>query len=242
MTRNVLIVEDKQNHSDAIRKILSEMDADIMIFQAYNLEEAYHVVAEHHIHLFLLDIILDTGKAGDVSGLNLAKELRQHQRYEFTPIIFITTLEDPELYSYRQLHCFGYIEKPFDSKQIQQLVRTALNFPVAHPENKNMYFRRDGILYSIRAGDIIYIENSRRLLRIHSVREELEVAYKTAAEILEELDSPDFLQCSRYVIVNRNYIEKIDFTNRYLKLRGIKDNIEIGIIMKKQFRDRIENG
>lgn len=242
MTRNVLIVEDKQNHSDAIRKILSEMNADIMIFQAYNLEEAYHVVAEHHIHLFLLDIILDTGRAGDVSGLNLAKELRQHQRYEFTPIIFITTLEDPQLYSYRQLHCFGYIEKPFDSKQIQQLVQTALNFPVTHPENKNMYFRRDGILYSIRTGDIIYIENSRRLLRIHSVKEELEVAYKTAAEILEELDSPDFLQCSRYVIVNRNYIEKIDFTNRYLKLRGIKDNIEIGTIMKKQFRDRIENG
>ena len=242
MTRNVLIVEDKQNHMDALRKILSEMDADIMIFQAYNLEEAYSVVAEHHIHLFLLDIILDPGKAGDISGLNFANELRRNQRYEFTPIIFITTLEDPQLYSYRQLHCFGYIEKPFDPQQIHQLVRAALNFPIADSENRNMYFRKDGIIYSIRVGDIIYIENSRRLLKIHSIKEELEVAYKTASEILEELDSPDFLQCSRYVIVNRNFIEKIDFTNRYLKLRGVKDTIEIGIIMKKQFRDRIENG
>lgn len=242
MTRNVLILEDKQKHMEAIRKILSDLDVDIMIFQACNLEKAYNVIAEHHIHLFLLDIILDTTKAGDVSGLNFARELRQNPRYEFTPIIFITSLEDPQLYSYRQLHCFGYIEKPFDSRQIHQLVRTALNFPVNTPENKIMYFRKDGIIYSIHTDDIIYIENSRRLLRIHCVREELEVAYKTAAEVMEELDSPDFLQCSRYVIVNRNFIEKIDFTNRYLKLRGVKENIEIGIIMKKQFRDRIENG
>lgn len=242
MTRNVLIVEDKQNHMDAINKIVTELDVNIMIFKAYTLEEAYKILSAHHIHLFLLDIILDTDKAGDVSGLRFANDLRRDKRYEFTPIIFITTLEDPRLYSYSQLHCFGYIEKPFNPLQVQQLVRSALNFPIAVPDNKILYFRNDGIIYSIHVEDIIYIENSRRRLHIHCVKEDFEVAYKTVTEILAELDSPDFLQCSRYVIVNRNYIEKIDFTNRYLNLKGVKETIEIGIIMKKHFRDRMEHG
>lgn len=242
MTRNVLIVEDKQNHMDAINKIVSELDEPIMIFTACNLQEAYSIVSLHHIHLFLLDIILDTSKAGDVSGLDFARELRENKKYEFTPIIFITTLEDPQLYSYSQLHCFGYIEKPFDPKQIRPLIKKALNFPIDSSDNKNLYFRKDGIIYSVHTNDIVYIENSRRLLKIHCIQDDLEVSYKTVAEILEELDSPAFVQCSRYVIVNRNYIEKIDFTNRYVKLRGVSENIEIGIIMRKQFRDKIEHG
>lgn len=238
--KNILIIEDQKPHMEALTKVISQIE-NVHIYKAYNVAEAYYMLSLHHMHLFLVDIILDTSKSGDVSGLDFVRDIRQNKRYEFMPVIFITSLEDPQLYSYSQLHCFGYIEKPFEAKQVENLVREALQFPALSSENRNLYFRIDGIIYSVRVDDIIYIENSRRRLGIHCVNDYIEVPYKTANEILEELDSPHFIPCSRYAIVNQNYIERIDFTNRYLKLRGVEESIEIGAIMKKRFKDSIMN-
>ena len=59
--------------------------------------------------------------------------------------------------------------------------------------------------------------------------------------LLEELDSDRFRQCSRYSIINMDYIDKIDTVNRYIKLRGIKEQIEIGQSYKKRFlRDVVQ--
>ena len=45
----------------------------------------------------LLDIILDPRTSGDASGMKFADHIREVERYHFTPIIFITGLEDPSL-------------------------------------------------------------------------------------------------------------------------------------------------
>lgn len=89
--------------------------------------------------------------------------------------------------------------------------------------------------------DIIYIQNSRRKIKLFCVDDELDMPYKTCGEILKEINSKSFIICSRYYIVNRKYIEYIDYTNRYIKLRYIDNPIEIGIIMKKSFKKKMED-
>ena len=152
------------------------------------------------------------------------------------------SLEDPKLYSYSQLHCYGYIEKPFSVAQVKDIILGALEFPVKEDDDRYVYFRKDGIVYSVYIKEIIYIESSRRKITIHCVNDELEIPYRTCGEILQELDSKSFVQCSRYCIVNKKYIKQIDYTNRFIKLRNVDAPIEIGIIVKKSFKQSVENG
>lgn len=241
MSRKVLIVEDNKVHIDALQKILTDLNRDLLIYCASDIQSALQIALEQHIHLFLVDIVLDAQKPGDVSGLNLVREIRGITKYKFTPLIFLTSLEDPKLYAYSQLHCFGYIEKPFGCEQVRETVLAALEFPVKEEDDRCVYFRKDGIVYSVYVKDIIYIESSKRKLKIYCVNDELEIPYRTCEEILKDMDSASFIQCSRYCIINKNYIEQIDYTNRFVKLKNIEKPIEIGAIMKKAFKRRLED-
>lgn len=239
MIRNILILEDKKEHRDALEKIVSSIAEDIATYTAADVQRAYQISMENHIHLFLVDIILCPEKPGDVLGLRFAQEIREIKKYQFTPLVFITSLEDPKLYSYSQLHCFGYIEKPFSPVQVKKTILKALEFPIEDDVERFAYFRKDGIVYAKCIKEIIYIENARRKVVIHCKDDILEIPYKTCDEILKEIDSASFVQCSRYVIVNKNYIEEIDYANRYVKLKNIKSPIEIGITMKNRLKERL---
>ncbi len=237
--RNILILEDKQSHMDALYKIVSEVNNQLRVFTASTEKEAFQIVMEQQIHLFLIDIILHPENPGDVSGLKFVREIRGIRKYQFTPLIFITSLEDPKLYSYSQLHCFGYIEKPFDVKQVQVLIAEALEFPAEDEAERSVYFRKDGILYAKSIKEIIYIENRKRKVTIHCKGDLLDIPYQTCDEILSEINSNLFVRCSRCAIVNKKFIEEIDYTNRYIKLKGIKQPVEIGPIWKKEFREKM---
>lgn len=46
-------------------------------------------------------------------------------------------------------------------------------------------------------------------------------------------------QCSHYIIKCLSYIEQIDYTNRYIKLKYVKAPVEIGVIMKNKLKEKI---
>lgn len=239
MPQKILILEDNYVHMQALTDIIRSLHSDLQVYCASDVKTAYQLALENHIHLFLVDIILDIHKPGDVSGLDFAKAIRGVTKYKFTPLVFITSLEDPKLYSYSQLHCYGYIEKPFSVAQVRDTVLSALEYPVKEDDDKYVYFRKDGIVYSAHVKDIVFIESSRRKIRVHCINDELEIPYKTCEEMLKDLDSDSFIQCSRYSIINRRYIEQIDYTNRYIKLKYVDEQVEIGRIMQKEVKKRL---
>lgn len=242
MQRKVLILEDNKVHMNALYTILEELQSDLIIYCASDTDTAYTIAMNQHIHLFLVDIILNSKKPGDIAGLKFVQEIRNIKKYEFVPVIFVTSLEDPKLYSFSQLHCFDYIEKPFSVTRVREVVSKALRFPLQESENKFVYFRKDGIVYSKSVKEIIYIEISRRKIIVHCANDELEIPYRTHDEIMAELDSDLFVRCSRYIIANRRYIEEIDYVNRYMRLKNISEPVEIGIILKKELKNKLKNG
>ena len=239
--RNILILEDKVEHSEALKKIVEEACCDVRIFVAANILEASAIAADRTIHLFLLDIVLRPNKPGDVLGLKFATELRKSSQYEFTPIVFVTALEDPMLMAYKKLNCLAYIEKPFKKEKVREVVEKALRFPIKESKDKIVYFRKDGIIYAKEASKIIWIESQGRKIKIYCKDETLVIPYKTCEEMLRDLDSDWFVQCSRNSIVNRRYIKDIDYTNRFINMSGVSEPIEIGVVMKKRFRAIMEN-
>ena len=228
--KTVLIVEDNVRSMEMLVKIIRNLRTDVEVKTASSQEEAAVLAIKYNIDLFMLDIIL-----------NSSKQIRSFQKYKYTPIIFITALEDPELHAYSDLHCYYYVEKPYDVEKVSNVISEALEFPVVHNEPQNVFFRKDGILYKKEISEILYIENSRAGQTVYCTNGNLKLPYKPNRKILEELASDKFIQCSRYHIVNRDYIDRIDTVNRYIRLKGLKTQIEIGNSYKKSFlRDVVD--
>lgn len=240
--KTILILEDNQNSLDMLVRIVGELEFEIEVRSATNLEQAYLHMIRGSIDLFLIDIILDPHYAGDVSGIKFAEFIRQQRKYEYTPVIFVTSLDDPRLYSSRDFHCYSYIEKPYNPVYVKKTIREALLMPLKPERSGSIYFRNDGLLYKKEKDRIVYIENSRRGRIIHATDGDIRLAYLPCKDILQELDSENFIQCSRYAIVNKKYIEHIDIANRYIKLRGYREPIEIGVMYKKVFVRIVVNG
>lgn len=243
--KKVLILEDNPQNLKALEKIVCGAGVDIEALLAPDVPTAYHMAMEQEISLFLIDIILDTTRNNDTSGIRFAEKMRRLEEYRFTPLIFVTSLEDPQLYAYSHIHCYGYLEKPYDHEAAGKLIAEALRFPgrIETEEEKYIHFRKDGILYPRKHSEIIYLENVGRRLTIYMADgEQLHMPYRTCAALMEELGTRQFVQCSRSTILNRDYIDNIDVQNRYVRLKGVEQMVEIGTILKKKFLREIENG
>lgn len=231
--KNILIVEDNRKTLNALAQAISKIEKNIVVYQAETYEEACAVAFSKRIDVFVIDIILTTEKPGDVSGIRFADLARKHDRYMFTPIIFITALADPQLYAYKELRSFGYLEKPFSMKQAVELIEQALKYQSPKEENQVIYLRKEGILFAVHPQKVLYAEVRNHILILHMEDETLEMPYITIKQLLKQVDQDIFLQCSRSTVVNRMHVKYIDIVNRYIGIDQDDIRIEIGPSYKK---------
>ena len=90
MKKTVLIIEDDANQLMMLKQLVLSVNEGAEILTADNETIAYKILMERTIDVFLVDIILDTRKPGDTSGVRLVERMRKIQKYIFTPVIFIT--------------------------------------------------------------------------------------------------------------------------------------------------------
>lgn len=238
--KEILILD---NHGDEQEKIVStirKVTEQAAIYNVSTEEEAYGRLMQREIDLFIVDVASDSNYYGDISGLKFIQSIRWIEKYRYTPIIILTNLEDPGHYTINELHCFGLLEKPVTMDLLRRLINEALDMPANKKLRKNICYKQDGIICALKYDDIIYIENRERLLLIHTVEEELLIKYETAKRFLKEVGDERFLQCNRQVIVNIDYIRKVDLVNSYIKLKNISEVVEIGRKMKRKVKDALE--
>jgi len=234
MRKTVLIIEDNLSQLELLKKLVLEVEPDVKVYTASASGPAYEILMERTIDVFLVDIILNKEKPGDASGMRLVEKFRKMEKYMFTPVVFITSLEDTTKYAYTDLNCLGYIEKPFDTENVKGYVKKALNFASTREKESTLYFRNDGIIYPIKVKDIVYMECCNHKVEIHIKDEPVfPVSYKTCRELLEEADSDSLLQCSRSTIINKDYVENVDPVSRYISMKN-GEKAEIGITYKKR--------
>jgi len=236
--KKILILEDNPLALEHLSNIVCDLGANNVVYGYSNIRDAYQCAMERTIDLFLIDIILDMGRPGDASGLRFVENIRQVEYYNFTPIIFVTSLEDAKAYTYEKLHCYRFIEKPFDVEQVKRTIKQCLKFPGNMKETKTLYFRKDGIILAVERDDIVYAESMEHIMHIHTKQGDiLKIPYITLKKLLDDLDSPDMLQCSRNTIVNRNYVHNVDIPNRMIQFKDDLGRAEIGIVFKKYVKE-----
>ena len=207
---------------------------------AESIEQAYGVLLEKTIDVFLVDIVLNTAKPGDVSGIHLVERLRQIPKYYFAPVIFVTTVEDQEIHAYKKLNCFGYIEKPYHPLQVKERIEKALYYTTEREKDIEITLKKDNILYYVRVKDIVYAESRGHVMYIYCTNGEvLDIPYVTCKRIQAET-APRLVQCARGVLVNKDYISGFDLTNRYLMLRNNMGMLLVGEKYKKKLQKEFE--
>ncbi len=221
-----------------LAEIVRNLDSKVTIYSFDNTKDAYQCAMEKFVDLFLIDIILDTSHPGDTSGLKFVENIRSVERYAFIPIIFITSLEDAKSYTYENLHCYRFIEKPFAVDKVTQTIEQCLKFPGKGKEIKTLYFRKDGIIVAVDREKIVYVESMNHILNIHTMQGDvLKIPYITLKELIEEIDSLEFIQCSRNTIINKMFVQNVDISNRIIQLKDGFGRIGIGIVFKKKMAD-----
>lgn len=237
MKRNVLIIEDEKACRNALAEMTQKCDAAGAVFCAGNSSEAYKYAMEKEIDLFLIDIMLDENNVKDLAGIVFAENIRTMERYSFTPIIFITSLVDQQMNAFHRLHCFDYLEKPFDPLHAQELIKKALKMPVVEDRAREvLYYKKDSILFTLVVDEIKYIESHLRKITAHMADGNVDVPYYPNRTFMKDLPRKYFVQCNRNISLNRKYIEHVDKANLFVKIRGDRQ-VKIGGKMKKSFFD-----
>lgn len=228
MNKNVLVLDDNAKILFSVKKALENIyGTRIKVYTCMTYEDACLTAHSIHIDVFVLDIILTTKTNGDTSGLKFAQELRNHIRYVFTPIIFLTTLEDPSNEAMHTFHCFDYLEKPFPPEKVADVVGKALGFYDMQDCNTPITMRKDGILYVINPRDIVYVDVNQHVLNIHMKDDLLSIPNRTLKQFFKEVNLDGFVQCSRNTVVNSVYIDVIDPVNHFIRIKGMNISIEI---------------
>lgn len=241
MKRNVLIIEDEPKCLNRLKTIVEKCELVNEVFCAENLDQAYACAMREMIDLFLVDIILAPSVPYDVSGVQFVEKIKQINRYKHVPIIFITSLIDQEMDAFHRLHCYDYIEKPFDDKDVYGVIESALDVPLKRPKNDiNFPYRKDGVLYLINTSCIICAERVGTDLHVYTPNEIVKIRYRSIASALKDLPREYFLQCSRNALVNRKYIANVDRMNRFVTMENGKQ-LSVGSNIGKRFFKELGN-
>src|SRR6185369_10540017 len=112
-------------------------------------EAAFQLAIEHKPDLVLMDVRIE----GEEDGIELAKRIR---REHDIPIVFLTAYADPTtLERARRAAPLGYIVKPFDQRDIEVTVQTALGRGAIHRDLKRAHDDLRAVLDSQRHGTLL---------------------------------------------------------------------------------------
>lgn len=232
----VLVLEDNvSTRKDIVMKI-KKTHKSVRIHEMGDTEEAYRCAIKRNICSFFLDV-----EVPGMNGIELAKKIRKEQRYEFTPIVFITGMPSKELEAFRQAHAYEYILKPYTENKIESTMEKVLRN--CSQDNKNEKLKKiaitaNGVTQKVALGDIKYIENEKKKLRIVStngVISPIRMPLKGLRELLDE----EFQQVHQSIIVNMRYVEACNLVKRTMYIKDEKIPLPIGRTFKTAVEERI---
>lgn len=237
MEQNIFILSKAGSHRTHLTEFIKAWRKNWTIYVADNLPQAFQIVMLKQMHILMLDIILDTNKPGDTSGCFFASEIRQVKKYYKTPIILFSSVSLELQRNLLETVGWYYLESPFSATELKNILQKAYRGAIQRETAPYLIFRRQGIVYFISINQIIWIENVGKNVILHLQHHKREeIPYKTFEDILWELKGNGFFRCSRFAIVNQRFVENIDFSNRYIKMKNIHEPIEIGRTIGKDLR------
>ena len=225
----ILILEDQEISRKALKEMILSIGGpgQIVVDEAASFSMAKSLIeSDVNYSAFFLDINLDEANSNDMSGMDIAAFIRGYIKYELTPIIMVTSIASLEMEAYRRLHCYQYLIKPYMRVDVENVVKKLLALQNVK-EEKSIVVKKDGINYRIKCNAIVFVKAVPRGICLYLKKEVMKIPYLTIVKLLEQLDKDEFIQCHRMFVVNKKYIENVDFVNRMIKMEYYDEDGEM---------------
>ncbi|GAE82250.1 LytR/AlgR family response regulator transcription factor [Bacteroides reticulotermitis] len=182
-----------------------------------NLQKTFTQPSEalRYLHKYPVDLIFCDIQMPAMSGINLVKALPQK-----TMVIFTTAYSEYAVVSY-ELNAIDYLLKPINLKRFTQAISKAQDYfdyinKRGENTDENIFVRADFSLVKIPLADILYIEGLADYLKIHIKDRKTIVARMSMKDMMEKLNSKDFIRVHRSFIVPFSKIESVRGTTLVL--------------------------
>ncbi len=173
------------------------------------------------------DIIFLDIKMPEVSGMELAKELRRQEKQSL--IIFITSAREYVFEAF-DVDAFQYLLKPIQSEKLKNVLEKAINKIQLEPNTDFLIISADRQTKKIFLKDILYIESFGRIAKLHCHEGTLET-YEQIGVLESKLSDRSFFRCHKCFLVNLDYVEAFNKTEICL------ENGEKIILAKRRYED-----
>lgn len=235
---NVLIAEDDEIQRKSLKKTIQQIDKCINIYECEDRDEALKITTKNNIDIFYIDISLKNS-----SGLDFAMDLRQMPIYEFSFIVFLTTHVEYIIQSFKKVHCYDYIIKPYDASEVVDMTKRFIshneNIKVVPKDKIYVIFELiKGINLKVYIDDIIFIEVKLRACMVHTVNGAYKVNSLGLKNILKLINCNDITQCHRSFAVNVKHISEIVSLDNRLSEIHFEDYDKCALLGYK-FKDTI---
>ncbi|MDQ7010335.1 MAG: response regulator [Mariprofundaceae bacterium] len=133
--KTILLVEDSGSSRDITSHFLQQ--GGFRVLEAEDGQSAINILKDRHVDLILTDIMMP-----NMDGWTLYKEVRKHKRFNLTPFVFLSVLDElDDQIRGLSLGVDDYIPKPVTPPQLIARVNTAL----MRSERLNEYFYRNPV-------------------------------------------------------------------------------------------------
>jgi two-component system, LytTR family, response regulator LytT len=192
----VLIAEDDILIAEHLNDILEECKLGEIIV-GYNYKEIIHLINTEQPDLILLDIHMDE----ELTGIKIAQEINANYKI---PFIYITAQSDKMVMDLAiETKPFGYIIKPFNSKEIYATLQLAKNVLI----KKHLFIKDNNGDVKLMLDKLKLVKSDGNYLDIITVERKF-VIRSTISSFLKLLPTTDFHQVHRSYIININFIQK----------------------------------
>ena len=195
---NLAICDDEKIMRRSLSERVKKLHPDIDIHTFSSAEEL--LKNDICFDLYLLDIEMDK-----ISGMDLAKTLRQRPHL-FPPIIIFITGFAEHMADAFDVQAYHFLLKPLDHRKFQEVMNRAVIEVMQQKSQLDDYLliKSDNIMYKLSYDDIIYIESGNKQSIFHTTEEKMKT--NTPMYELEETLSGRFFRCHRGYLVNLAHV------------------------------------
>jgi len=239
---NVLIIEDTPAESDALVKVLTENNYNI-VGVARTYQDALTMFYQQTIDIVVIDVFLD----GKADGITFAETINIVPN-GLKPFVFLTSSKDRQIFERAKLtKPFSFLMKPFNELEILYALEMAVEkfyeqTNVFHSEDQNtvisndtLFIKKNKSLKKVKIEDIVYIEVEDRYCNIITEVEKF-VILISLTKIIQLLDPAKFSQTHRNYIVNLSKIEEIIVNDNLVILKGNHK-----VTLSDKYKDFVKN-
>ena len=239
---NVLIIEDSQEQSDSLSKVLIENNYNI-VGAAKNYKDALNLFYKSQVDIIIIDVFLD----GIPDGITFAETINIVPN-ALKPFIFLTNSQDRNIFERAKLtKPFVFLMKPYNELEIIYSLEMAIEKFYEQPnvflsEDQDtvvskdfLFIKKKNALKKVSLQDIIYIEVEDRYCNI--ITEKVKFTILISLNKIHKLfDSSKFIRTHRNYIINKDKIEEIILSDNLIILEGNHK-----VCLSNKYKDFIKN-